>query len=175
LLLLPYLAAVAARAAGTQVPAALAVAAGLCGGLGMIVKPHFLLCGLLPVLYVACWHGSLRSTFVAENWTAAATAALYAALVVLVYPAFVETWLPILSDTYRPQRMPVLERLLSPGSLAFLLLAAGAMVILRRRIARARPACLLLAALGFYVAALEQGKMWNNHLYPALALAILVL
>lgn len=172
--LLPFLAIVVARAQGARLPPAPALLAGLCGGLAMIVKPHFVLCGLLAVLYCCIWTRSLKVLFVPENWVAAAVVVGYAVLVLVAYPDFVHVWVPILQDTYRPDRIPLARCLGAPGSIAFLLICAGAVLLLGRRILTPRPAVFLLAALGFYVAALEQGKMWPNHLYPALALASLV-
>jgi hypothetical protein len=171
--LLPFLAALTARAEGARLVPALAVMAGLCGGLAMAVKPHFVLCGLLPGLYAAFRHCSWRALLTIENVAAGFVLLLYAALVLWRFPDFINVWLPILQDTYRPDRMPFLARLGAPGSIAFLALAASTLILLRPLSVRA--AVTLLAALGFYLAAIEQGKMWGNHLYPALALAALAL
>jgi hypothetical protein len=53
-------------------------------------------------------------------------------------------------------------------------MVAGLAFALGRRILAPRPAVFLLAGLAFFAAALEQGKMWSNHVYPAVALVLLV-
>ena len=138
------------------------------------MKPHFVLVGLLPALYAAVRLRSLRSLFAPQNCVAGAVVVAYALVVVLRFPEFLTVWLPILDDTYRPLRMAFPARFAEPAALSFIIMTAASVLALRRQIAAPRPAVFMLAGLAFFLAALEQGKMWANHLYPALALALLV-
>ena len=172
--LLPFLAAVCVRASGGRVGLLGAVLAGLGGGLGMSVKPHFVLAGALPVLYALARTRSFRAIKGPENWVAGFFLVAYAGVIAFLYPSFLHTWLPILQDTYRAVRIPFGQLLVRPETVGLIAAIGGAAVALGRGSFAARPAVFALAGFGFFAAALEQGKMWNNHLYPALAMFFLV-
>ncbi|WP_181703267.1 hypothetical protein [Chthonobacter albigriseus] len=168
LAILPLLVAMAARAEnrGPALPAAVAI--GLCAGLGVAVKPHFALPVALPALVAARSARSWKPLFAPEAIVAGFTAIAYAIHVQVSYPAFIDVWMPILADTYRPSRAPVLERLTDPGTLALLLSSVPVLVALVRRTAPSLALTLAVAGLAFWLAAFEQGKLWNNHFAPAL-------
>jgi len=156
-------------------PALIAAIAGLGCGVAMAIKPHFALVAGGALLVSAWRMRSVRPLFALEVWAASLVVGLYALALVVVFPAFL-AFLPIIRDTYLPVRQPLIQLLIWPPPLVWLIL--GGLAIL---IARIRPgagwmvATLLAASAGGFGSYLIQGKGWPYHSYPMLSLAVLAL
>jgi hypothetical protein len=170
-LVLPALVALARRAQAVPVPGTTALLAGIAAGAALAIKPHFALVLALPAIVTAWQARSWRPLVAPELVAAALAGAVLLALSLAPHPQFF-AWLPVFDATYRANRLPWLARLADPGSIAMVaLISATAWV--RVAALATLPRILLLAAAGFWATSLEQGKMWENHQYPGLALAVL--
>ncbi|MEO6432656.1 MAG: hypothetical protein ABIO29_01590 [Sphingomicrobium sp.] len=146
-----------------------AVAAGVASGLIMVIKPHFVLAVATPAL-LALWRSRAWRQFAIAVAAAAAVVALYALAIWWFAPAYLER-LDMLAELYIPMRERWARLLAGP---VVLFPAALAMLLLwlRRSRPRTLATMLALAALGFTIAALIQGKGYWNHALPAVALLI---
>lgn len=177
--ILPILCVYIARATGRETSDGSALAAGLAAGVAIVIKPHFVLALALPFSYVI-WRRRHspdvhRLGVVPENLAACALALAYAVFAFWKYPAFFSNELPVLRAVYLPVRLSLVSFLLTPSCLLF---GAGALMTLRfggNRIREPFSAIPLLSAVGFALAAAIQGKGWLYHMYPAVALVLLVL
>jgi len=178
--ILPILAIYSSRVANKTVHSWHAIVAGMCASLAMSLKPHFALALLLPLLYSAWQHRKEFKKAAAillslENVVILAFLLVYAALIVLAFPDYLQKMLPIIVAVYAPARLPwqtllsSLTILLAPIGLA----AAG--IIGGRTALKPLPLVFVLAATGFWLAALIQGKGWPYQGYPAIALILMVL
>jgi hypothetical protein len=174
-LLLPLLALMAWRASQSSPAPDLAVAilAGLCGSVIVLVKPYYAVVILAPALYVAWRRRSFVALLAPEYWTIGAVSVTYLACVVWFYPEFLRHLYPLLAETYLSVRRPLeimltrtvlpivalcLLRLLRPGR-------APSPIVVVMAIAS-------LAALGPLI---YQGKGWTYHTYPAVFLCLAAL
>jgi hypothetical protein len=173
--LLPFMAVVGARLKGHPVGLPLALLAGIGAGVTMAIKPHFLL-AVAPMLLFLTWRRrSLKAALQAESWAAATVVIAYAAVAVELYPAYFSQALPLVTTVYLPVRVGMVALWTSPAALLYLLACALALQIGRRELAHSFAALPLLASLGFAAAMWVQGKGYPNHIYPAVALAMLSL
>lgn len=170
-LMLPALIAFSRRVQAVPVPGATAILAGVAAGAALAIKPHFAIVLALPAVAMAWETRSWRMLAAPEFVAAALAGTALLALTLLPHPEFF-AWLPVFEATYRANRMPWLARLADPGSQAIMFLVFFTSFV-RSGPLPALPRILLLAALGFWLVALEQGKMWENHQYPGLATAVL--
>lgn len=172
---LPMLAACAVRARGRAVDPMSAVVAGICGGIVVIIKPHFAAAIIFASAAAAVYARSWRPVFALENWIAAGLLAAYAAVVVIAFPQFVHDVLPMVMAVYVPVKADFLRlivRFATPLWVAALLLIA----LLKRGAMFKFPYGLLLAAsAGFSISYYVQQKGWSYHSYPMLALALIAL
>lgn len=173
--LLPVLAFLAGRLAGAAFTRKERIAIGLLAGFAICIKPQFAAALALPVLAIAIHRRSLRDLFLPEYGLAAGVVLAYAAAVAAIVPDFLTTMLPIVSEVYRPVRISWSGILAGPPSLAFFALLAASVVLAPTAAKQPWPLVLLLAALGFFIAYVEQRKGWPYHIYPALALAVALL
>ena len=177
---LPLLATYSARLADHVVSRAYAIAAGICASLAVSLKPHFALALILPVLYSAWVHRrALRNVgkilLAPENIAIALILSAYVALIILVFPEYLEKMLPITIAAYAPARLPWRVLLPTPTILLAPLGVAAAAIIGARTAVKPLPLVLILGAAGFWLAALIQGKGWPYHGYPAIALVLIAL
>ncbi len=172
---LPLLAVCAARAKGNRPDLAYVIVAGICGGIVVIIKPHFAAAIVCISAVAAMYARSWRPMFALENWIAAALLAAYVVFVVMVFPQFVRDMLPMVMAVYVPVKASFLRliiRFATPLWLAALLL----IVLLKRGAMFKFPLGLLLAAsVGFSISYYVQQKGWSYHSYPMLALALIAL
>jgi len=173
LALAPLLALFAVQAEGRAASKAARIAAGLLAGLAMCFKPYFLLPAALPALDAARRQRSLAPLLAPEFRAAAALVAAYALVVVLAFPAYAGYAAPVIAQIYAPARD-------SWSNLAFASLAPFVVALLIGAVLAAPPQTApplarvaFLAAVGFFIGFLHQGKGWTNHAFPALALALL--
>lgn len=172
---LPALAVGALRAKGVAPNWPMAILAGLCAGLVVIIKPYFAAALLCTIGASAICARSWRVLFALENCIAAALLTAYAVLVLLAFPRFVTDALPLVLAGYVPVKEEFFRFIVHaalPLWAAMLLLIAR----LKRRAMFEPPFCLLLAAsAGFSISYVMQQKGWPYHSYPMLALALIAL
>ncbi|WP_260597652.1 hypothetical protein [Sphingomonas endolithica] len=169
---LPMLALMVARADGRSISRADACIAGCSAGLMIAIKPHLAL-SLLPV---AAWLVVQRSSFknaLGVEWTALAlTCVGYAAVVLFAFPQYLQHMLPLLRLVYLPARNTWANLLTGP--VVVIPAAAAIITFWLSRGSPSKPSTVaLLAAGGFVLAALVQGKGYLNHGYPGVAMALL--
>jgi hypothetical protein len=175
MLILPWIAVLAARIAGERPSTALLAGAGLACGLAIVVKPHFaVIAGAVAI--VGVWRlGPLRVLSSAENWMAAAVVVIYGMAIWVLFPEFFTQTLPMAAAVYLPDRLGVLTMLALPG----VYLVACALVLMLAlgglRGLDALTSLLLAAAFAGGAAYLLQGKGWPYQSYPGIAFALLAL
>ena len=168
--LVPFLALCTVRAEGAAAGRLGTFAAGLGLGLAVCVKPHFAVAAGLPLLWSMARRRRWRPWEQPELWAAAGIVAGYGLLIVLAFPDYLTSALPLLRDAYLPVRAPMLLLLILPG----VPLALGAAVVARLLRLEARWLMApMFAALGGAAAFVLQGKGWPYHAYPMLAFAML--
>lgn len=173
-LVLPYILLVVARVEGRPAPAVPALAAGVLAGIGLALKPHFLLVWVILEAYAA-WRTHARRPSM-EALGTAAWLALYAAGVVLLTPAFFRVAL-LLGPAYnRFGHYSFFTVLWTATGATLCFVAALAGVALYRQ---ARHQALWLVVLiglaASYVAGAAQLKSWTYHFLPARTLALILL
>ncbi|MBV9636680.1 MAG: hypothetical protein JOZ40_18835 [Methylobacteriaceae bacterium] len=175
---LPMLAACAARVRGARVDLVSAVLAGLGGGIAIAIKPFFVFALALPLAYAAArsrrgLRGFVSGLFTVEAVTAGGVALAYAASIIIFFPAFLRVMLPLATEIYLPNRLPLTELLRNPSSCLFAIILVIALVLDRKRPVAPMTRVLKLAACGFMIAFLIQDKGSPYQGYPAVALALL--
>jgi len=143
--------------------------AGLGAGFAMCIKPQFAAAILLPALVVARANRRFAALFQIEYCIAGAVVLIYAAVVLMVFPAYISDMLPRVVDLYRPVREPI-EVILSAQVMPWIGLSlAGLWLMAGSDVRQSRFAIPLLAGLGFMLAVIEQSKGWAYHYYPVVA------
>ncbi|WP_036289925.1 hypothetical protein [Methylosinus sp. PW1] len=170
LALLPLLAALAEERA--PAPRLARLVAGLCGGLAVAMKPHFILAIILPALALAWRERSARALLRAELVAAALAAVVAIGATLIAFPAYVGEALPLALEVYGPARDDLGHFLAHSLALAYLALLAGFLVAARGAALGRASLVALAASLGFFAAFLLQGKGWMNHAYPAMVLLL---
>jgi hypothetical protein len=169
---MPALAVYACRASSKPVALVYVLLAGLLAGVTVAIKPHLVFalisCAAVAAFYARSW----RVFFALENWIAGAVAALYAALVYFLYPAFISDVLPLVSAIYVPVRASLWKFLIHFATPIFLI--ATLVIFALTRSSKSSPSfgVLLAAAAGFAVSYYAQQKGWSYHSYPMLALIV---
>lgn len=173
---LPMLAFVAAQERPAADNRPLAAAVGLLAGLAMCIKPQFALAFALPAIAAAGRRRRIGLLFTLPVLVAGFVVIAYIALILLLFPAFVTTMLPMLNEIYRPVHMSRLV-LLEPGRLGghFVMAFLLGVLLLKRGALAPWPLTLLLAGVGFFLAFMEQAKGWTYHIYPAMAAVMLAI
>jgi hypothetical protein len=166
--LTPFVAITAIRWRGFD-PGPIAIFVGLGAGLALGIKPFFALVVGLPIIVTVVRQRSLRPLFTAEVCTAAVTAISYGAIVVTIFPAYLFTYAPMVTEAYLPIRREFDGLILIPifvigASILFLRFAAPQNV---KVWSDATP--WLAASVGGAATFLIQGKGWP---YTAFALCL---
>jgi hypothetical protein len=171
MLVLPFLAATMARLRGLSIGLPLMMVAGACGGLVVVIKPHFVFALELPVLVAFVARPAWRTILSAENVIAGLVAVAYAAITFIFYPEFWHEAMRPIVAVYLPvtDRDEALLIALAP----MLALAPMCGVYSGRAFIRHPAALCYMVALGFGVALVLQGKLWPYHFYPMIALGSL--
>jgi hypothetical protein len=172
MLFLPFIALTVARARGISVGIGLAVAAGLCGGCVVSIKPHFIAALELPVLLALCMRRSWRVLFSVENVVAGVIVVAYLASTFIFYPQFWQDVMPVNAIVYLPlaERGKAFSSICLPVLLA---LGVSSWIYCGRRFWTHPSAYCSAAAMGFFIAFVLQGKLWPYHIYPLVALGVL--
>jgi hypothetical protein len=183
MLLLPWVAVVAARLDGSTPPPWLRVCAGIAGGLCIVVKPHFMLnIGMLAAISTLCQHPhqrgyerSWRMLFGAENLAAAAVIVIYGAVLSLAFPDYFTETAPMMAAAYVGDRLDWKTLVFAPVSILWASITVLTLVAGGFRRQRALPAVLLAMSAVSFAVFLMQGKGWAYQSYPAIGFGLLAL
>jgi len=178
--ILPLLAVYAKRVTGATVGRSLAIVAGMGGAFAVAIKPHFVLPVAFPLAYAAWCLRAQRTKLVSlflspEHFAAAIALFAYGLLIVRLFPDFIQYTVPLALTIYVPLRIsPTL--LIENASVILCAASVLASCALATTDIQRRCICIgNLAAVGFAVALIIEGKGWPYQGYPAVALSILML
>jgi hypothetical protein len=176
---LPYLALVACRCEGRNVPLGLALGVGAGAAIGFALKHYFLLVPGLLELWLLAGQGRGWRPLRPETLITAAVGALYAVAILIFAPGFVTAMLPLVTLAYGGNGTS-LDRLIQLPQIVWL--AIIPLLLANHRLLRARTAPLttaaLIAASGFAAGWFIQHKGWLYHSIAAtgcLAMALALL
>jgi hypothetical protein len=175
LALLPCLALLIVRIQGANVPAILAILAGIGAGIAVCIKPHFGVGIALPFLALMYVRRSLWSIFNLENIIAGAVCAVYLAIVISFFPIFISKMLPLVADTYLEDRRPLIGLIYYPAFWLWLSLTCVAFVFAEKHKNDPLVYLPLISAFGMAIIVAVQGKGWPYHTLPALMLGTIAL
>lgn len=173
LAVLPWLALMAVRAEGLPASLRSALLVGLGAGVTAVIKPHFLLVLLLPILAASWRQRSAKLLWGPECVAVGGVIGAYLLVTLLLFPAFWTIAVPLAADGYLQNRQPLsvllnsITMLLAAASLAASLLIGG------RAMLRGPALMFALGGFAFGVAVVVQAKGFLNHQYPVLALALM--
>ena len=153
------------RADGRQLGKKLAVLVGLVAGMGLAIKPYFLL--FWVVVEIVLFFSDRQAWKRTENVCIVGVQALYVFMVIGLTPGYLKM-IEIASTVYDTYGAPGSPMLLVHSSVAWYLVAAGLFVLVRPLAFDRQPRRFLLAgSLGFLAVALVQGKGLGLPLRPA--------
>jgi hypothetical protein len=176
MLVFPYLLSTVLLLRGQRVALNWKVIIGVLAALGFGLKPYFLLTWIIVEIYLAITLKSIRCWFRLENWLILLLLAFYLLLVYWLTPDYYQQVLPLAVHYYSQAARAGWAGLLLNHLSIICILAPIITLLLRKELPYKQLIIILLLALGgFYCGYLWQGKAWYYHIYPAFALAILVL
>lgn len=176
---LPYLVLFVRELEGEREPRWTALAVGALAGLGCALKPTYAIAFVLMELA-----GALRGhrLFRISSLSAAGTALIYAAAVVIFDPAFLQKAVPLALALYGGTDTPCLQIMWESRRLLF---GQGVVLVLywvnRETLARYSPflrhtlLALTVFAVGATISYVLQGKNWFYHQLPATTAIVLAL
>jgi hypothetical protein len=173
-LTLPYLLLAAARAGGRPAPPWPAAAAGVLAGVGLALKPHYLLVWAAVEAYAA-WRRRARRLSPEAAGTVVFLA-IYVAAVALVTPEYfrlVATLGPAYGGYLRDPFLHVLVT--APGTTVCYLAVFTWAALARRSRHPGLWAVVAIALVASFVAGAAQQKGWTYHFYPPVVLALFLL
>ena len=174
-LFLPLLALTACRARGKapDPSVGMAVLAGLCGSVLVLVKPYYALMVLAPALFVIVRRRSLRPLFAPEYWVIGGACVAYLGLVFVVHREFIDDVYPMVAETYVQVRF--LPTVLAIYALPYAAVVALVWFLARRRGGQELATVAMLASAAGIFCLVYQGKGFTYHAYPAFFCALTAL
>ncbi|MBS7670770.1 hypothetical protein KIH45_13565 [Croceicoccus sp. 1NDH52] len=174
MLSLPYILAAGIRFDGLNLDRRTAVLIGLSAGLGIALKPYFVLVPLLVEAALILHQRRLALLWRGEAVGAAIAIVAYSLAILIWARAWLFEAVPAISKAYWAFEQPSLAYMQKIAVLFFfpLLMGVVALVISRKR-PTGMPLQILLASVGFLIAAVIQAKYYSYHLYPAYTLVII--
>lgn len=171
----PYLFGAAAAKRGRALGGGLGVAAGLMAGVGLAIKPHFLLLWAGIEIWLVVARPATRAFWRVETRVIAAVQVLYAACVLVFARDYFDV-ARIAMALYTDYRVYGSLWLFVNEATGCVLVAAGLFALLRPTPLNAElRQALLVAALLLLEVALLQGVEWRYHYLPAEAVAVLLI
>lgn len=178
----PFLMLLAVSADRCSVPFWPRGVAGVGAGLAICFKPFFVLPLALPALVPALRERSPAALLTPETATACAIALAYGLVTAILFPAYVNNAIPVISEVYQPARLDAVMLAFLTLSPINALLLFSLFLVSRGGVTRppsgsifpaSTPALVCgLASLGFLLTFFIQGKGWMNHAYPGVVLAL---
>ena len=173
ILFLPYLMMASGRATGRRPASGLALVVGMAAGVGLSIKPHFVLPWLAIEAYLAARRG-WRIWSRPEALVVVAVGLTYAVAVVAITPEYLP-WMSRIGPVYFASgRSFFLGSWGEPGIVVTAAALLGFLLLWRKGDGGELLELILVAALGFLAIALLQTKGFTYHLYPPFALAVLL-
>ena len=181
-LMLPYLLSAARRAAGNRTGTRLAILSGLLAGVGIALKPFFVIPWLCVEMFVRVRTQEPQNLMAPENVCIAAIQAVFLGMVFVGFTAYVTTVLPFAIELFNAHNIPLVILLIHAlyGGLILavpLLLGLGRHTMLLQGPNQVRDevrGILFVAAGAFLVVFLIQLKGWGQHLLPSLIITFLL-
>lgn len=166
ILAMPYILLTAAAARGRAVAWPTALAIGLCAGIGVALKPYFLLLPAVLELYLMVSRRHWASWVRPDALTLGTTVAVYAASIAVFTPEYLTHMLPIGLEVYWAYNNELLEVI---RAVAYMAVPLPIVFVLSR--GRRRPVPQLqwvfgLAGAALAAACLIQLKGWDYQRYP---------
>jgi hypothetical protein len=174
-LVLPYLIMASGRAMGRPMDGGIPWIVGTLAGVGLALKPHFLLLWISVEVYLAWVRCSWQSWRRPEALAVAAVGMTYAIAVVVMAPDYMRLvrWA---GPVYAASSLASVSSLVSePATLASMLVWLGFTVVRPRGNWRAACEVTLIANLSLLGIVLIQYKGYPYHFYPPLASAMLLM
>ncbi|MGH7517784.1 MAG: hypothetical protein ACREOC_09975 [Gemmatimonadales bacterium] len=174
--LLPYLLLAGTRLQGAHGSAREALVVGMLAGIGLSLKPHFLLAWLAIEAFRRAGANAARWRLTPELVGVALSVGCYLAAVVALTPDYFQV-IAVLGRAYTSfMRRSLLDVTLLAPAVPLVLFALLAFIVHRRYASSTTLASLFAAAiLGAYASAAVQQKGFTYHYYPAVALAVTLL
>lgn len=174
-LLLPWIVVAVARWRREQITSADAVASGLLAGLGLAIKPHFVLAWLGVELWGRLRDRPGRWRLSPDLGAVLGTLIAYAVAVATVTPDYLHLAVELGPAYTTYLRIPLLNLFLfSPGSTLTLFALVAAVAVRNKPGGEARTV-IAVAMIGCFLAGVAQQKGLRYHFYPSFALAALLL
>jgi hypothetical protein len=176
ILVLPYLLSAVLRAQSRGDRLVARVGIGLAAGLGLALKPYFLLAPLLIEIYLLCKTRKLFFFWRAENIAVALVLVLYLISIIIFTPEYFSKILPLVNDLYFPG-LPVSLWQMFIGLPVWSWLLLLSCYWLGRDIQPYREFddIFFLAATAFVVCFIVQRANWYYHWLPALTTQLVLL
>ncbi len=172
ILLLPYLVLAAGRIQGYQTVGLLVLVVGVFAGIGIGLKPYFLLAIIFIELTVMAYRHTIFTVLRTETLVTIIFLIGYLAIAGIFAPEYFNTILPLAISTYSAFNKSGSEFWLSSWFLITLIALVFAAYLLTSRFRKASlPALLITASTGFLIGFILQGKAFYYQIYPAHALA----
>jgi hypothetical protein len=174
--LLPYLFLAMARAAGGMLPPGTSFALGLLAGIGLALKPHFLLLWVALEIYLRLRSRNRSLRPWPESVGIAAFLILYGIGIALLTPEYFGLVASVGHAYAGYLHDPMLYVLVTAPATTVCFLAALAVAALAAK-SRHRSIwiVLVIASVSGFVAAAAQQKGWAYHFYPSAALGVVLL
>lgn len=177
---LPYCALIFKRRQGEAVGTAQALLIGTMAASGFALKHYFVLVPLALELWLfwrlaAPFAARLRAAFRPETIALAVFAIIYAGIVLIFTPAFMEQMVPLVDAAYVGYERPMALQLLRTEFFIWLLALVSIPSLRRKVTARDRDIgdVLTIAGIAFIVSYFLQKKGWQYHAIPATVLLAL--
>ena len=174
LALMPYLGLCMMRSKGASVHQGLKILSGVIAGLGLALKPHYLVLIFVVEVWmlISNWPPRINKILRVEIVFAAATAIALAAVTLVFYPQFLGDVVPMTRLAYLPYDRESVSAILR---LFEIMIAGIGIAIFAEWYGGATPhRCVLLAgALGAALAMLLQFRGFPYHTYPCVAILAL--
>ncbi len=174
ILVTPYLGNLINRDKNTPVPVPTRVIVGLMAGIGICIKPYFLLVPICVEIYRMAKTRNIFEIFRIETITMGLVGIVYVATAWFLAPAFFTDILPMVITNYVTYDNPVLlvaRTLLLKSSMALLAVIILAFAGVRWGIGGG----FFAAAVGAALSVLAQSKGWDYHILPVISFVLLAI
>ncbi len=174
ILVTPYLGNLINRDKNAPVPVPTRVIVGLMAGIGICIKPYFLLVPICVEIYRMAKTRNIFEIFRTETITMGLVGIIYVAAAWFLAPAFFTDILPMVISNYVTYDNPILlvaKTLIFKSSIALLAVIILTFAGVRWGIGSG----FLAAAVGAALSGLAQSKGWDYHILPAIAFMLLAI
>jgi len=176
LLVMPYFFTLVARFRQRYLNESILLIVGLMAGFGFAIKPYFLAALILPELYYWITHRRWLAWLRIETLMIALVMIFYLISIYTITPTYMRDVFPFVRWLYLAASFDSwAELVINPFVLGCLVAIAFFFVLYRHSRHRPLLTVMWLATIGFMISYFVQRKLWYYHIYPAFALATLLL